>query len=126
MIALRNQGGHAMRKYGAVLIALAGLPGPANAQTRCPELMWLRAEAMATARPTRGPRAVSNCDTYIRASVAWSDAAKYASEHREACDVSSPLLEEIENAHRAAVKARDNICSGRPAMPLRADIIKRE
>src|ERR1700749_3946634 len=116
MIGRRNQGGHAMRKLGAVLLAPAGLSGPAMAQIQCPELMWLRAEAEAAARPTRGSRALGSCDTYIRASLAWYDAAKYASEHREACDVSSSLLNAIESAHRAAVKTRDNVCSGRPAL----------
>jgi hypothetical protein len=114
-----------MRMYAVALIALAGLCSPANAQTQCPELTRLRAEAaQASARP-RGAPALGYCETYIRISIAWNDVAKYASEHREACDVSSPVLEAIEKAHREAVKVRDNICSGRPALPYRADIIQR-
>ena len=114
-----------MGTHGAILIALVGLCSPANAQTQCPELARLRAEAEAAAKPARGARALAGCETYIRISIAWNDAAKYASDHREACDVSESMLDTIEKAHRQAVKTRDNICSGRPALPYRADIIQR-
>lgn len=112
-----------MWKNALVLLILVG--PPATAQAQCPELTRLRAEAEAAAKPTRGARALPRCETYIRASVAWNDAAKYASDNREACDVSSPMLDAIEKAHRAAVKARDNVCSGRPALSYPADIIQR-
>jgi hypothetical protein len=88
-------------------------------------LTRLRAEAMAAAKPTRGAPALGRCESYIRMSIAWNDVVKYANDHREACDVSSPTLDAIEKAHRDAVKARDNICTGRPALPYRADIILR-
>jgi hypothetical protein len=116
-----------MWKHGTlfVLSILAG--SPAIAQTQCPELARLRAEAVAAAKPPDGARVLlPTCETSIRISIAWNDAAKYASEHREACDVSTPMLEAIEHAHRAAVKTRDDVCAGRPVMPLRADIIRRE
>jgi hypothetical protein len=113
-----------MRACGAALIALVGWYGPATAQTQCPELTRMRAEAVAAAKPTNGPpRVLPRCETYIRISIAWNDVAKYASEHREACDVSAPMLDAIEKAHRAAVKARDNVCSGRPALSYPAEII---
>ena len=93
-----------MWKLGSsfVLLTLAGLSSPANAQTQCPELTRLRAEAVALAKPTRGPpRApLPGCEAYIRISIAWNDVAKYASEHRETCDVSSSTLDAIERAHR--------------------------
>ena len=114
-----------MRTHGAILIALVGLCSPANAQTQCPELARLRAEAEAAAKPTRGARALAGCETYIRISIAWNDAAKYASDHREACDVSSPVLDAIEKAHREAVKARDNVCTGRPFRNYPAEIMPR-
>jgi hypothetical protein len=116
-----------MRMYGAVLIALVGLYSPANAQTQCQELTRLRAEAVAAARPTRGPPAplLPRCETYIRISIAWNDVVKYASDHREACDVSSPMLDAIEKAHREAVKARDRVCMGLPVLSYPADIIRR-
>jgi len=114
-----------MRMYGAALIALAGLCGPANAQTQCPELARLRAEAVAATKPSFGARALPHCETYIRISIAWNDAVKYASEHREACDVSSPTFDAIDKAHRQAVKTRDRVCSGLPALAYPADIIQR-
>jgi hypothetical protein len=116
-----------MRTHGAILIALVGLCSPANAQTQCPELTRLRAEAMAAAKPTRGPRApaMGHCETYIRISIAWNDVAKYANDHREACDVSASMLDTIEKAHREAVKARDNVCTGRPVLQYPAEIILR-
>jgi len=107
-----------------VLLTLVASPGSANAQTQCPELTRLRAEAEALAKPARGIRVLPRCETYIRMSIAWNDAAKYAGEHREACDVSSSMLDAIEKAHRAAVTTRDNICSGRPAMSYPAEIIR--
>src|ERR1700753_3194047 len=112
-----------MRTHGAVLIALVGLCKPAKAQTQSPELARLRAEAEAAAKPARGARALAGCETYIRISIAWNDAAKYASDHREACDVSSPVLDAIEKAHREAVKARDNVCTGRPFRNYPAEIM---
>jgi hypothetical protein len=116
-----------MRTHGAILIALVGLCSPANAQTQCPELARLRAEAVAAAKPTRGPPAPlpARCETYIRISIAWNDVVKYASDHREACDVSASMLDTIEKAHREAVKARDNVCTGRPALQYPAEIILR-
>jgi hypothetical protein len=116
-----------MRTHGAILIALVGLCSPANAQTQCPELARLRAEAAAAAKPTRGPPAplLPRCETYIRISIAWNDVVKYASDHREACDVSSPTFDAIEKAHREAVKARDRVCMGLPVLAYPADIILR-
>jgi hypothetical protein len=114
-----------MWKHGTSLVLLILVGPPAHAQTQCPELTRLRAEAEAVAKPTRGARALPRCETYIRSSIAWNDVARYASDHREACDVSSSMLDAIESAHRAAVKARDNVCSGRPALSYPADIIQR-
>ena len=116
-----------MHMCGAALIALAGLCGPANAQTQCPELARLRAEAVAAAKPTRGPPAplLPRCETYIRISIAWNDVVKSASDNREACDVSSPTFDAIEKAHREAVKARDRVCTGLPVLSYPADIIRR-
>ncbi len=116
-----------MRMYAVALIALAGLCSPANAQAQCPELTRLRAEAVAATKPTRGPPAplLPRCETYIRISIAWNDVVKYASDHREACDVSPPTFDAIENAHRQAVKTRDRVCMGLPVLSYPADIIQR-
>jgi hypothetical protein len=115
-----------MLRYGVALIALTGLSGPANAQTQCPELTRLRAEAVAAAKPTRGPRAFPRCETYIRMSIAWNDVAKYASDNREACDISSSAMNDIEKRHREVVQARDNVCTGRRALPFPAEVILSE
>ena len=114
-----------MWKHGTslVLLILVGLSIPASAQTQCPELTRLRAEAVAAAKPTRGAPALGRCESYIRTSIAWNDLAKYANDHREACDISPSTLDDIEKYHRDAVKARDNVCTGRPVLPYRADII---
>ena len=112
-----------MRTHGAILIALVGLCGAAHAQTQCPELTRLRAEAEALAKPARGVRVLPRCETYIRMSIAWNDVVKYASDHREACDVSSPTFDAIEKAHRDAVKVRDRVCMGLPVLSYPADII---
>jgi hypothetical protein len=116
-----------MWKHGTSLVLLILAGSPANAQTQCPELTRLRAEAVAAAKPTRGPPAplLPRCETYIRISIAWNDVAKYASDHREACDVSSPTFDAIEKAHREAVKARDRVCMGLPVLAYPADIILR-
>jgi hypothetical protein len=110
-----------------VVLLLVASSRSANAQTQCPELARLRAEAVAAAKPTQGAHApaLGRCETHIRISIAWNDVAKYASDHREACDVSSPMLDAIEKAHREAVKARDNACTGRPVLSYPAEIILR-
>ena len=116
-----------MWKHGTslVLLILVGLSIPASAQAQCPELTRLRAEAVAAAKPTRGAPALGRCESYIRTSIAWNDVAKYASDHREACDLSSPMLDTIEKAHREAVKTRDRVCMGLPVLSYPADIILR-
>ena len=114
-----------MWKHGTLLASLMLAGFQASAQTQCPELTRLRAEAESAAKPTRGARALAGCETYIRISIAWNDAAKYASDHREACDVSTSMLDTIEKAHREAVKARDNVCTGRPFRNYPAEIMPR-
>ena len=114
-----------MRMYGAALIALAGLLGPANAQTSCPELTRLRGEVAAAAAPRQmlglasGPR----CEAYIRLSIAWGDLARYADGHREACEISPAMLNDIEKRKRETIQTRDNVCGGRPFRPFPAEII---
>jgi hypothetical protein len=114
-----------MLKHGTSLVLLILIGSPAIAQTQCPELTRLRSEAAQTSARTRGAPALGRCETYIRISIAWNDAAKYASDHREACDVSTSMLDTIEKAHREAVKARDNVCTGRPFRNYPAEIMPR-
>ena len=62
---------------------------------------------------------------YNRLSAAWGAVAQYANDNRESCRVSLPSLNELAQYHREAVKARDNVCAGRPIRPYPADIIQR-
>lgn len=112
-----------MWKHGTSLVLLILIGSPAIAQTQCPEFSRLRAEAVAAAKPTRGAPALGRCDSYTRISIAWHDVAQYASDHRDACDIPLTTLNDIEKLHREAVKARDNVCTGRPVRPYPADII---
>jgi hypothetical protein len=111
--------------YGMILIALVGLSSPAVAQAQCPELTRLRAEAAAASTQTRGAPALGRCEAYIRFSIAWNDVAKYAGDNREACDISSPTMNDIERRHREVVQARDNVCTGRRPRPFPAEVIPR-
>jgi hypothetical protein len=112
-----------MRTYGAILIALAGLCGSATAQTQCPELTWLRSEVAAASTKATGRMPRTSCDAYIRLSIAWNDIAKYAGDNREACDISSSAMDDIEKRHREVVQARDNVCTGRRSRPFPAEVI---
>jgi hypothetical protein len=48
-----------------------------------------------------------------------------ANNNHESCDISVPLLNQVEGYHREAVQARDNACAGCPLRPFPADIIQR-
>jgi len=109
----------------AAVIVLAGLCSGAIAHAQCPELTRLRTEAAVASKPTIGVPTGNRCEAYTRLSMAWNDVAQYASDHREACDVSLSMLNDIEKHHREAVKARDNVCTGRPVRPYPPDIILR-
>jgi hypothetical protein len=107
-------------------IALAGFCNQVNAQAQCPELTRLRGEAAEVSKQ-RGALVPPSqrCEAYVRISMAWGAIAQYASDHREACDISNVSLNEFEQRHREAVTARDNICSGRPVRPFPPEIIQR-
>lgn len=107
------------------MLALAGCFSQANAAAPCPELSRLRGEAVEASNQVTGIPRPGRCEKYIRSSMAWYAIVQYANDHRDACEISSISLSEFETLHREAVNARDNICSGRPARPLRADIILR-
>jgi hypothetical protein len=111
-----------MRMYGLALIVLAGLTGPAIAQTQCPELTRLRSEVAAASTGTGVPTR-NRCDAYIRLSIAWNDIAKYAGDNREACGISISAMNDIERHHHEVVQARDNVCTGRRPRPFPPEII---
>jgi hypothetical protein len=106
-------------------VALVGAFSQASAQASCPELTALRHEATEASRQIVGVPASERCLAYNRSSAAWGEVAKYASDHREQCEISAVSLSEFEKRHREAQKARDNVCAGRPARPFPPDIIQR-
>jgi hypothetical protein len=110
---------------GLTIIALAGFCIQANAQDRCPELTRLRSEAAEALKQTTTVPASERCESYNRLSMARRAIAYYASDYRESCDISILSLSELEKYHRDAVKARDNVCAGRPVRPYPPDIIQR-
>jgi hypothetical protein len=108
------------------MMALIGFCGQANAQAQCPELTRLRSEAVEASRPMGRTRALisDSCEAYIRSSMAWGAMVQYANDHREMCGISFHSLSEFEKYHREAVRARDNVCAGRPVRPFPPDIIQ--
>ena len=107
------------------IVALVGLAVQADAQAPCPELARLRSEtAEAWKQATRAP-ASERCGSYIRFSLAAKAMVEYANNNRESCGISVQSLNQMEGSHRDAIKARNNICAGRPLRPYPADIIQR-
>jgi hypothetical protein len=95
-----------------VIIALAGFCSPVVSQERCSDSDRLTAEAETTFANAAGSVGPGRCDAYIRYSVAWAEAAKYARSHREHCDISASSLSEINELHRKAVAERIDACGG--------------
>ena len=113
------------RMPALTIIALLGFCIQANAQAPCPELTRLRSEAQEALKQSMTVPASERCYMYIRLSVAWGAVAQYANDNRESCDISVLSLNDFEKFHSEAVKARDNVCAGRPARPFPPDIIQR-
>jgi hypothetical protein len=95
-----------------VIIALASFCGPVVSQERCSDLDRLTAEAETTSASAAGSVGTGRCDAYIRYSVAWAEAAKYARSNREHCGISASSLSEINERHRKAVAQRIDACGG--------------
>ena len=107
------------------LIAIVGLGVQVEAQPPCPEYVRLRnAAAEAWEQAMRTPPS-ERCGALYHASLAAEATLKYADNNRESCDISVPLLNQLEGYHREAVQARENACAGRPLRPYPADIIRR-
>jgi hypothetical protein len=107
------------------MIAIVWLWVPAEAQTPCPELARLRNEAAEAWKEAMRVPSSERCGALYHASLAAEATLKYANNNRESCDISVPLLNQVEGYHREAVQARDNVCAGRPLRPYPADIIQR-
>src|SRR5260370_41065300 len=107
------------------MIATIWLGVQAEAQTPCPELVRLRSAATeAWKEAMRGPSS-ERCGALYHASLTAEATLKYANNNHESCDISVPLLNQVEGYHREAVQARDNACAGRPLRPYAADIMPR-
>src|SRR5713101_4204884 len=115
-----------MRTHMPVLamMALLGFCSQASAQTPCPELTRLRSEAAEASKRTVGLPTPDRCGAYIRFSTAWGALVQYANDHRDSCGLSVVSLNEFEKRHLEAVRARDNVCAGRPARPFPPEIIQ--
>ena len=116
-----------MRTFTPILatMALVGFCSHANAQAGCPELTRLHMEAAKVEKRATGVPTGDRCEAYVRFSIASREVVQFASDHREACDISDASLSVFEKYHRDAVKARDNVCANRPARPYPPDIIRR-
>ena len=107
------------------MIAIGWLGTQAEAQTPCPELVRLRNAATEVwKRAMRAPPS-ERCGALYHAALAAQATLKYADNNRESCDISVPLLNQVERYRREAVEARNNACAARPLRPFPADIIQR-
>ena len=105
--------------------AIVGFGGQAEAKAPCQELVRLRnAASEAWTHAMRVPSS-QRCGALYHASLATEATLNYANNNHESCDISVPLLNQVEGYHREAVQARDNACAGRPLRPFPADIIQR-
>jgi hypothetical protein len=107
------------------MIIIVWLGAQAEAQTPCPELVRLRNVATKAWKEAMRAPPSERCGALYHASLAAEATLKYADNNRESCDVSVPLLNQVEGYHREAVQARENACAGRPLRPYPADIIQR-
>jgi hypothetical protein len=107
------------------IIAIGWLGVQAEAKTPCPELVRLRYAATEAWKEAMRVPPSERCGALYHASLAAETTLKYANNNRESCDISVPLLNQVEGYHREAVQARDNACAGRPLRPYPADIIQR-
>jgi hypothetical protein len=107
------------------LIAIVGLGVQVEAQAPCQEYLRLRNAANEAWKQAMRVPPSERCGALYHASLAAEATLKYANNNHESCDISVPLLNQVERYYREAVQARDNACSGRPLRPYPADIIQR-
>jgi len=107
------------------MIAIVWLGVQAEAQTPCPELVRLRSAATESWKQAMRAPSSERCGALYHASLAAEATLNYANNNRQSCDISVPLLNQVQGYHREAVEARDNACAGRPLRPYPADIIQR-
>ena len=107
------------------MIAIVGLGIQAEAQTPCQEYLRLRNAASEAWKQAMSVPPAERCGALYHASLATEATLNYANNNHESCDISVPLLNQVERYHREAVQARDNACAERPLRPFPADIIQR-
>jgi len=98
---------------------------PAFTMIAIVELVRLRNAATEAWKQAMRVPPSERCGALYHASLATEATLKYANNNHESCDISVPLLSQVEGYHREAVQARDNACAGRPLRPFPADIIQR-
>jgi len=81
------------------MIAIVWLGVQVEAQTPCPELVRLRNAATETWRDAMREPPSERCGVLYHASLAAEATLKYASNNRESCDISVPLLNQVEGYH---------------------------
>jgi len=106
------------------IIAIFGLVVQVEAGTPCPELVRLRNVATEAWKQAMRAPPSERCGALYQASSAAEATLNYADYNRESCNISVPLLNQVERYHTEAVQARDNACAGRPLRPYPADIIQ--
>src|ERR1700730_5333827 len=106
------------------MIAIVWLGVQAEALTPCPELVRLRNAATEAWKEAMRVRPSERCGALYHASLAAEATLKYANNNRESCDISVPLLNQVEESHRKAVPGPSKGCAGRPLRPYPADIIR--
>jgi hypothetical protein len=107
------------------MIAMVWLGGQAEAQPPCQQYMRLRNAATEAWKQAMRASPLERCGAFNHASSAAAATLDYATNNRESCDISVPLLNWVEGYHREAMQARDNACAGRPLLPYPADTIQR-
>jgi len=107
------------------LMASVGLGIQAEAQTPCQELIRLRNAATESWKQAMRVAPSERCGALYHASLVAEATLDYANNNRESCNISAPLLTQVEGYHRDALHARDNACAGRPLRAYPADIIQR-
>ena len=105
--------------------AIVGRGGQAEAKAPCQELVRLRNAASETWKQAMRVPPSQRCGALYQASLATEATLNYANNNHESCDISVPLLNQVEGYHREAVQARNNVCAGRPLRPYPAEIIQR-
>jgi hypothetical protein len=106
------------------MIVLVALGVQADAKAPCEEYLRLRNAATDAWKAAMGAPSPQRCGAFDRASLAAEATLNYVNSNREACDISVPLLSQVEDTRRQAVQTRDNACAGRPLLTYPADIIR--